>query len=79
MCSCPIRLWVTLIISFSNETFNVIDFLHRDSYQRKIGCTTTTVDWVWPGLPKLVKGDFRCSGGLMATIKIIKNKLFIEF
>ena len=58
------------------ETVNVLDFLHRDSYQKKITCKITTVGCVWPDVPchsqtylGLSGGDFVWSGGCIATLK----------
>ena len=33
------------------ETINVLDFLHKDSYQREIVSKSSTVGWTWPGVP----------------------------
>ena len=45
MCSCPIRLQDSLIINIWNKTRSILDFLHRDSYQRKIASKSPTVGW----------------------------------
>ena len=55
-------------------------FLHRDSYQRKMTCTTTA-DWLYTGVPSraqtclnLLEGRFGRSDSGMAALKIIRNK-----
>ena len=32
------------------ETINALDFLHINSYQRKIVSQGTSVGWMWPGV-----------------------------
>ena len=52
MCYCPVRLQDSLIIEYrSKETISALDFLHIDSFQRKIVSQSITVGWVFPGVP----------------------------
>ena len=68
--------------------FNVLDFFHRDSDGSKstTTCKSTTVGWVWPGVPSdaqtclnLPGGEFGWSRGCIATLKIIHNEKLIKF
>ena len=49
---CPVRLQGSLK---GKGTINVLDFLHRDLYQRKIVFKSTAVDWVRQGVPSHVQ------------------------
>ena len=64
-----------------NQPVNVVDFLHRDTYQRKITSKVTAVGWVWLDVlrPKLVRGDFGRSRCVIVTLRIIKNERSIKF
>lgn len=33
------------------EATHVLDFFHSNSCEGKIACNTTTIGWVWPGVP----------------------------
>ena len=46
ICYCQIRVQESLI-NLWNEMVDSFNFLHRDTYQRKIASKTTTVGCVW--------------------------------
>ena len=68
---------------FWNET-KVLDFLRRDSNQRKIGCNTTTPGWVWRDMSSHTQWCLDLPGvnliGLgVATWEVIQSKRSVKF
>ena len=60
---------VQKFFDYQHLSINVLDFLHRDSYQGNITSKSTNVGWVWSGVLShaqtwlnLLRGDFRWSG-----------------
>ena len=74
MFSFLIRLQDSLISNISGR--KVLEFLHRDIYQKKIASKNTAVGCVWPGVRShaqtcrnLSGSDFGWSGGSTVTSK----------
>ena len=80
MCSCPIRLQISLIINISGKKKNqCVGFLHRDSNQWKITCKTTAVVPCHTQTLDLPGENLDGLGVGMAKLEVIQNESLIEF
>ena len=71
---------------FLKETVSVLDFLHRDSYQRQTPSKSTTVVLMWASIHNHAQtrlnssgSDFGWSECDVATLKIVQNGGLIKF